>query len=134
MDVVKTCCQNFSEALQLATDHRYAHEYGDTAAAEEPGTRGENEVGPGDGKGGDCLEAISVTAAPCTRSRSDVRGTWRATELKAAVAEEEKESRSRGAAAGTDFGDALFSARKRRSFSLVLRQLPPVIDYKDLQR
>lgn len=125
MDVVKTCCQNFSEALQLATDHRYAHEYGDTAVSEE--------LSPGVGKGGDCPEVLSVRVAPCALSRNDVRGNCRAAELKAAVGEQEKESRGHDAAGGTDFGDALFSARKRRSFSLALTKLP-VIDYEDLQR
>lgn len=133
MDIVKTCCQNFSEALQLATDHRYAHEYGDTAVAEELVTRGGNELGPGVGKRGGCREVISVKVVPCTRNRNDVRGNCRASELKVANAQEEKESRSPDAAGGTDFGDALFSARKRRSLSLALRK-SPVIDYEDLQR
>lgn len=127
MDVVKTCCQNFSEALQLATDHRYAHEYGDTAVADELGTRKENVTGPGVGRRGNCHEVLSVKVAPY------VRGSCRASELKATGAKEGKERRSHDAAGGTDFGDTLFSAKKRRSFSWALIK-SPVIDYADLQK
>lgn len=127
MDVVKTCCQNFSEALQLATDHRFAHEYGDTAVADELGTRKENVPVPGVRRRGNCHEVLSVKVAPC------FQGGCRVSELKAAVVKAGKESRSRDAAGGTDFGDTLFSAKKRRSFSLALIK-SPVIDYEDLQK
>lgn len=133
MDVVKTCCQNFSEALQLATDQRYAHEYGDTAVAQEIETRGENELGPAVEKLIDCQVVLAGRVAPRARSRNDVRGSCRASESKAATAEEEKESRSQDAPGGTDFGDSLFSAKKRKSWSSALRRTP-VIDYEDLQR
>lgn len=133
MDIVKTCCQNFSEALQLATDQRYAHEYGDTAVAQELQTRGEHELGPAVVKLIGCQEVLAGRGAPRTRSRNDVRGGSRASELEAAIGEQEKESRSQGAPGGTDFGDALFSAKKRRSSSSALRR-PPVIDHEDLQR
>ncbi|XP_035520721.1 leucine-rich repeat and IQ domain-containing protein 1 [Morone saxatilis] len=35
LDAVKTSCRYFTEALQLATDQRFAHEYGDTTVADE---------------------------------------------------------------------------------------------------
>ncbi|XP_075883350.1 uncharacterized protein lrriq1 isoform X2 [Nelusetta ayraudi] len=132
MDVVKTCCQSFSEALQLATDQRYAHEYGDTAVAQELQTRGENALGPAIEKLIDCQEVFAGRAAPRARSRNGVRGSGRASEPKAVIAEEEKESRSQDAPGGTDFGDSLFSAKKRKSLSSALRRTP-VIDYEDLQ-
>ncbi|KAM7415136.1 hypothetical protein PAMA_019791 [Pampus argenteus] len=35
LDSVKTSCQHFTKALQLAEDQRFAHEYGDTTAADK---------------------------------------------------------------------------------------------------
>ncbi|KAM7397159.1 hypothetical protein PAMP_020152 [Pampus punctatissimus] len=35
LDSVKTWCQHFTKALQLAEDQRFAHEYGDTTAADK---------------------------------------------------------------------------------------------------
>lgn len=134
MDIVKTCCQNFSEALQLATDQRYAHEYGDTAVAQELQTQGENEFGMAVEKLIDCQKVLAGRAAPRARSRTDAGGvSGRASEPKAAIAVEEKERRSRDAPGATDLGDALFLAKKRRSLSSALRRTP-VIDYEDLQR
>lgn len=107
MDVVKTCCRNFSEALQLATDQRYAHEYGDTAAAEKLQTGGESEPGP------------HVHEKPSDHQEAP---------------EDSKEERRRqGPLAGTHCGDASYSAKKRRSYSFALSRAP-VIDYEDLQR
>lgn len=127
MDVVKTCCQNFSEALQLATDHRYAHEYGDIALPDELGTRKEKLLVSGVGRRANCHEVLSVKVAPY------VRGSCRPLELKAAVANIGRESSSHDAAGGADFGDTLLSAKKRRSLS---RTPPksPAIDYKYLQK
>ncbi|XP_034735267.1 leucine-rich repeat and IQ domain-containing protein 1 [Etheostoma cragini] len=36
LDAVKTSCRHFAEALQLAKDQRFAHEYGDTTVAAKP--------------------------------------------------------------------------------------------------
>lgn len=33
LDAAKTSCRHFTEVLQLATDQRFAHEYGDTTVA-----------------------------------------------------------------------------------------------------
>nr|XP_046250057.1 leucine-rich repeat and IQ domain-containing protein 1 [Scatophagus argus] len=35
LDALKTSCRHFTEALQLATDQRFAHEYGDTTVVEK---------------------------------------------------------------------------------------------------
>lgn len=35
LDAAKTSCRHFAEALQLAADHRFAHEFGDTTVAEK---------------------------------------------------------------------------------------------------
>ncbi|XP_045894101.1 leucine-rich repeat and IQ domain-containing protein 1 isoform X2 [Micropterus dolomieu] len=35
LDAVKTSCRHFTEALQLAKDQRFAHEYGDTTVADK---------------------------------------------------------------------------------------------------
>lgn len=35
LDAVKTSCRHFAEALQLAADQRFAHEYGDTTVADK---------------------------------------------------------------------------------------------------
>ncbi|XP_037624583.1 leucine-rich repeat and IQ domain-containing protein 1 isoform X1 [Sebastes umbrosus] len=35
LDAVKTSCRHFTEALQLAKDQRFAHEYGDTSVADK---------------------------------------------------------------------------------------------------
>ncbi|XP_042267634.1 leucine-rich repeat and IQ domain-containing protein 1 [Thunnus maccoyii] len=44
LDSVKTCCRHFTEALQLAEDQRFAHEYGDTTAADKQ--RGSGQTTP----------------------------------------------------------------------------------------
>ncbi|XP_067446704.1 leucine-rich repeat and IQ domain-containing protein 1 [Thunnus thynnus] len=44
LDSVKTCCRHFTEALRLAEDQRFAHEYGDTTAADKQ--RGSGQTTP----------------------------------------------------------------------------------------
>ncbi|XP_044212453.1 leucine-rich repeat and IQ domain-containing protein 1 [Thunnus albacares] len=44
LDSVKTSCRHFTEALQLAEDQRFAHEYGDTTAADKQ--RGSGQTTP----------------------------------------------------------------------------------------
>ncbi|KAI3371010.1 hypothetical protein L3Q82_023660, partial [Scortum barcoo] len=41
LDAVETSCRHFTEALQLAEDQRFAHEYGDTSVADKHGAAGQ---------------------------------------------------------------------------------------------
>ncbi|XP_034542379.1 leucine-rich repeat and IQ domain-containing protein 1 [Notolabrus celidotus] len=41
LDAVKLSCRHFAEALQLAVDQRFAHEYGDTSVADIPKAAGQ---------------------------------------------------------------------------------------------
>ncbi|XP_076590138.1 uncharacterized protein lrriq1 isoform X2 [Chaetodon auriga] len=41
VDAVEASCRHFAEALQLATDQRFAHEYGDTTVADKHGAAGQ---------------------------------------------------------------------------------------------
>ncbi|KAM9352308.1 leucine-rich repeat- and IQ domain-containing protein 1 [Symphorus nematophorus] len=45
LDAVQTSCRHFTEALQLAKDQRFAHEYGDTTVADKHRTAGQTIPG-----------------------------------------------------------------------------------------
>lgn len=129
MDIVKTSCRNFAEALQLATDQRYAHEYGDTAVTEAPEAEVQNELSVEDGcsaNSSDCREMFAGKVSSYTPSRSNIRGSERTSEEKPA------ESRLQDAFGETKFGDVSFSAKSRKTPSSSLKTTP-VTDREDLQ-
>lgn len=129
MDIAKTSCQNFAEALQLATDQRYAHEYGDTAVTEAPEAEGQNELSEEDGcsaNSSDCREMFAGKVSSYTPSRSDIRGSEWTSEQKPA------ESRLQDACGETKFGEVSFSAKSRKTPSSSLLTAP-VTDREDLR-
>lgn len=129
MDIAKTSCRNFAEALQLATDQRYAHEYGDTAVTEAPEAEGQNELSAEDGcsaNSSDCREMFAGKVSSYTPSRSDIRGSEWTSEQKPA------ESRLQDACGETKFGEVSFSAKSRKTPSSSLTTVP-VTDREDLR-
>lgn len=70
LDAVKTSCRHFTEALQLAEDQRFAHEYGDTTLSSKHRTT--HETKPEETTDMDSTSATNLTETESPRNSEEV--------------------------------------------------------------
>lgn len=70
LDAAKTSCRHFTEALQLAEDQRFAHEYGDTVVADKH--RAAGQTTPEETLDMDTANAVKRTERPVMESTGKV--------------------------------------------------------------
>lgn len=143
LDAVKTSCRHFAEALQLATEQRSAHEYGDTTVAETHRAAGQTTLGMDNNysaKRSECPEMeFAGKVPPFIPNRDKIRSSyWTLDEESAAESciQDTFNAVTTGPETGptvseANSGSVRSSAKKRKTLSSNL-EMAPVSNCQDL--